>query len=164
MKPSRTRLTCRAHNRFSPAIVLWQHFVGPGRPLLSHQRLFSTTETTHGGANENAQFEEENAPKEDGEHDHSTTKIRRMTTDRGTWHPSKVEASIARNLQYVYATRQSSMNKPEKLLATARAAYEDGKGYDGVVVQPIQHPTPVRESALPWNLTEEERTVSGIDR
>jgi non-canonical poly(A) RNA polymerase PAPD5/7 len=87
-----------------------------------------------------------------------------MTTDRGTWHPSKVEASIARNLQYVYATRQSSMNEPEKLLAAARAAFEDGRDYEGVVVQPMQHPTPVKESALPWSLAEEERTIAGMDR
>jgi non-canonical poly(A) RNA polymerase PAPD5/7 len=166
MKPSRTRLTCRAHNRFSPSIVLWQHFVGPGRPLLSSQRPSSTAaEPTQDGAVNNAQLEAQNTPTGPEQHGESSLKIRRLTTARGTWHPSKVETSIARNLQHVYATRQSSMNAPERLLATARAAFAEGRDYDGVVVQPMQHPTSVNERALPWSLAEIERgTMAGFDR
>jgi hypothetical protein len=87
-----------------------------------------------------------------------------MTTLKGTWHPSKVEASIARNLQYVYATRQSSMNEVEELLATARSAFQDGRDYDGAVVQSMQHPTPIRESALPWSLPREDMNIMGMER
>jgi non-canonical poly(A) RNA polymerase PAPD5/7 len=166
MKPPRTRLTCRAHNRYSPSIALWEHFFGTtNRPLPCHQRLASTiAEITQDGTEGDAQFEPDNALEEHDQHIAPAPQIRRMTTVKGTWRPSKVDASIARNLQYVYATRQSSMNDVEELLAAARAAFQDGRDYEGAVVQSIQHPTPVKESALPWSLPKEDMNIGGIER
>jgi non-canonical poly(A) RNA polymerase PAPD5/7 len=166
MKPTHTRLTCRAHNRFSPSIALWEHFFGSThRSLPSHQRAASTAaESTRDGANRDAQWKADNAPKGNNQNGAPVPLIRRMTTVKGTWHPTKVEASIARNLQYVYATRQSSMNEVEELLAAARAAFLDGRDYEGAVVQSMQHPTPVRESALPWSLPREDGNIAGMER
>jgi non-canonical poly(A) RNA polymerase PAPD5/7 len=166
MKPPRTRLTCRAHNRFSPSIALWEHFSGSTyRSLPPTQRLASTAaEGPRDGTNRDTRLKAEDAPKGNSQNDAPAPLIRRMTTLKGTWHPSKVEASIARNLQYVYATRQSSMNKVEELLATARSAFQDGRDYDGAVVQSMQHPTLVRESALPWSLPREDMNIVGMER
>jgi non-canonical poly(A) RNA polymerase PAPD5/7 len=166
MKPPRTRLTCRAHNRFSPSIALWEHFFGSTyRPSPSPRRLASTAaESTRDEPNRDAQLKADNAQRGNSQNDAPAPLIRRMTTLKGTWHPSKVEASIARNLQYVYATRQSSMNEVEELLATARSAFQDGRDYDGAVVQSMQHPTLVRESALPWSLPREDMSIMGMER
>jgi len=181
MKPSHTRLTCRAHNRFSPSIVLWQHFVGIDRPFLHHHRLSSTATAT---ATEPAQ---DDASREDGvpsaqdasglseveaevAHEEgarpNTPKlvVKKMKTKKGTWHESTVQASIAKNVQNKIDTRTTSLTASEKLLATARAAFDSAQDYAGVVVQPMVSPIPCRESSLPWCLRKEAITMAGVDR
>jgi non-canonical poly(A) RNA polymerase PAPD5/7 len=130
MKPPRTRLTCRAHNCYSPSIALWEHFFGTtNRPLPCYQRLASTiAEITRDGTEGDAQLEPDNALEEHDQHIAPAPQVRRMTTVKGTWRPSKVDASIARNLQYVYATRQSSMNdvepdQPSRTAETTKARW-----------------------------------------
>ncbi len=43
MQHLRTRLICRAHNRFTPSIAWWQHFVVPSQPRLQKLRHASST-------------------------------------------------------------------------------------------------------------------------
>ena len=51
MQPSHTRLICRAHNRYTPSIALWQHFVLSSSPTPPRQRLLSTaTDAAQAGA------------------------------------------------------------------------------------------------------------------
>lgn len=73
-----------------------------------------------------------------------------MTTVKGHWLPSKVDASIAKNKMQLYASRQVSLTTPEKLLAVARAAFDDSKEYEGLAVKPMVGTKPIKESALPW--------------
>jgi non-canonical poly(A) RNA polymerase PAPD5/7 len=177
MKPSRTRLTCRAHNRFSPSIVLWQHFVGLDRPCLAQQRPSSTAAKVAQSTRNNdygllnsrdasglTQTKAHSAQEEHEPHEKSKVTVRKTLATKGTWHATKVEASTIKNVQKQYDARKASVTASEQLLATARAAFEAAEDYTGVVVQPIMHPTPIKDSSLPWCLPKEERTMPGIDR
>ncbi|KAE8839758.1 hypothetical protein PTNB73_04169 [Pyrenophora teres f. teres] len=54
MQPSHTRLICRAHNRYTPSIALWHHFVLSSLPTTPRQRLLSTvTEAAQAGTGAN---------------------------------------------------------------------------------------------------------------
>jgi len=174
MKPSHTRLTCRAHNRFSPSLVLWQHFIGTNRPFLHHHRLASTaSEGTQDGSLQISSAAD--APSQLGADDtqqHSPqgqmmplrirkTKGRKVAS---TWHDTKVKASIHKNLQADHAASMETQTEPDRLLALARAAFDDAQDYAGVVVQPIQTIAGYTEKNLPWNLQANERTMPGIDR
>jgi non-canonical poly(A) RNA polymerase PAPD5/7 len=178
MKPSHSRLTCRAANRFSPSIALWQHFIGCNLPSPTQQRRASiASAAVQDAANEDSRVElsleasrsvksEDEAALEGkhGRRDPPALTIRRKKTTKGTWHASKVEASIAKNKQDQHAARQASLYAPRTLLAKTATAFAASKDYTGVVVEPMESPTPVRESSLPWCLKEEERTMAGIDR
>jgi non-canonical poly(A) RNA polymerase PAPD5/7 len=179
MKPPHSRLTCRASNRFSPSIALWQHFVSCSRPFpTTQQRCVSTDPgAVQDGANEDSSDnttpeadrsvtrEKETAVKsQHGRRGPPGLAIRKMKVAKGTWHTSKVEASIAKNKQNQYAARQASIKAPATLLAKTAAAFAASEDYIGVVVQPMESLEPVRESSLPWCLKEEERTMAGIDR
>jgi non-canonical poly(A) RNA polymerase PAPD5/7 len=93
-------------------------------------------------------------------------KIRRtrVSNSKGTWHENKTEAAVHKNLQVKQEANLESQTAPDKLLAIARAAYDAGKDYAGVVVQPMKSATPGREISLPWCLQANERTMPGIDR
>ncbi|USP75110.1 Terminal nucleotidyltransferase 4A [Curvularia clavata] len=170
MPPSRTRLVCRAHNRFTPATALWEHFVGPHLPNLRlrlHQHRFSSTATEpahHGADADNAATGEVGAK---GVQQEPGTKpalnIRRMTTAKGHWLPHKVDASIAKNKMQLYASREVSLTGPEKLLAVARAAFEDSKEYEGLAVKPMVSTKPIKESALPWCLRDSRSSMPAMD-
>lgn len=178
MKPPHTRLTCRAHNRFSPSLVLWQHFIGTDRPFLPHHQPFSSTvaESTHDGADsanavpiapETGGLVQPEVELKQGKDVQSKTpklSIRKMTTTKGIWHPKKAEASGAKTVQKLYDDRKASLKEPEKLLATTRKAFAESRDYVGVVVQPMVSPIPCRENSLPWCLPKEEMTISGMDR
>lgn len=166
MQQSRTRLVCRADNRFTPAIALWEHFVGPHLPNLRrhrYQHRFSSTATepTQHGTEQDGATTGDVGAKEVAEESGTVPalKVRRMTTVKGQWLPSKVDASIAKNKMLLYASREVSLTEPEKLLAVARAAFEESKEYEGVVVKPMVSTTPIKESALPWCV---RRSTSGI--
>jgi non-canonical poly(A) RNA polymerase PAPD5/7 len=180
MKPSHTRLTCRAHNRFSPSIVLWQHFVSPDRPCLAQLRLSSTTSgATKDGPNEQdgishpqesnepTQREAENPHKENVQSNPPRLRLRKPRATKGSdkWHDNKVDASVAKNLRTRYNAQKAEMSASGQLLATARAAFKTGEDYTGVVVRPIITPgSPNIPPNLPWSLPQDERHMGGIDR
>jgi non-canonical poly(A) RNA polymerase PAPD5/7 len=178
MKPTHSRLTCRAHNRFSPSIALWQHFVGPDRPCLSQQRHSSNVpKAVQSGATKDAdhsqspalagtprleaQVEGEIGTLNSGKLVKPQLKIRRKHTDKGIWHENKVDASIAKKLKTQHVTRQDTI---DTLLAEARAKFKNSEDYIGGTLEPRVHPTPVNESQLPWSLHASERSMQGIDR
>lgn len=90
-------------------------------------------------------------------------KLRKMTTVKGRFQPTKVEASIVKNKNARKASREASLSEPEKLLAKVREAFNESKDYEGVVVMPMVPATPIQESSLPWCVNR-ERTNSGMDR
>ncbi|KAF2134874.1 hypothetical protein P153DRAFT_329689 [Dothidotthia symphoricarpi CBS 119687] len=177
MQPLRNRLICRAHNRFSPSIALWQHFVAPSRPLLLQQRLSSsTTEATQDngtqdvggiGSQEAIKINKSGAEsggegQQEGRIDKQPQlKIKKKKTQKGKWFPTPVEASIAKNIQ---KSIDKGPAEHREMLATARAAFNQAEDYEGVVVKPIFHPKPVWEKALPWCVSEEEMQLDGIER
>ncbi|EUC49565.1 hypothetical protein COCMIDRAFT_84282 [Bipolaris oryzae ATCC 44560] len=177
MQHSRARLICRAHNRFTPSIALWEHFVRPHLP----QRFSSTATgpTQHGldnrptatGAIANPQ--DGNGPRQSEAEAQQTIEkpsvesalhVRRMTTARGRWLPGKAQASIAKNKAAAkQALQEESLTGPEKLLATAREAFAQSKEYEGVVVQPMVSTIAIKESSLPWCLDKNARDEPAMD-
>jgi non-canonical poly(A) RNA polymerase PAPD5/7 len=176
MKPTHTRLTCRAHNRFSPSIALWQHFVGVDQPFLSQQRPSSNVASAvqHRASKDAGNSDPQVAtavvrPAEGGAPTirkpvRGGLNIIKKYTRKGEWHTNKADASIAKNVRQQHATRQAESNASEKLLAVAREAYDAAEDYEGVVVEPMVHPTPVKEDNLPWSLPLQERGIPGIER
>jgi non-canonical poly(A) RNA polymerase PAPD5/7 len=178
MKPTHTRLTCRSHNRFSPSLALWQYFVGPDRPFLSQQRHSSNVaKAVQNGASKDAGQSKssasaglpqldahvagENGTPQSSKIVKTQLKIRRLRTEKGTWHENKVDASIARNIRDQNAMRQARLEAP---MAEAKAAFKAFEDYIGRAVEPREHLTSVKESQLPWSLTASERTMQSIDR
>jgi non-canonical poly(A) RNA polymerase PAPD5/7 len=178
MKPTHTRLTCRAHNRFSPSIALWQYFVGPDRPFLSQQRhSLNVPRAVQTGASKDndqlqspasadlprsdAQVEKDSGTPDSGKVVKPQLKIRRKRTGKGIWHENKVDASIAKNIKTHHVIRQATM---DALLAEARVAFKASEDYIGRAVEPKMHPTYVKESQLPWTLSASKSTMQGIDR
>ncbi|KAF2819757.1 hypothetical protein CC86DRAFT_334778 [Ophiobolus disseminans] len=166
MKPPRTRLTCRAHNRFSPSLVLWQHFIGTDRPFLHRQRFSSTTaESTQDGPDSGLSKSDAKLGQEDNvQSETPKLRIRKQTTRKGEWHPAKAGASAAKNVRKQYDQNVASLTAADKLLAAARASFECETDYEGVVVEPMVSPIPCMESDLPWCLPKEKMTMSGMDR
>lgn len=111
-----------------------------------------------------AQTEEENATTDSRKLVKTQLNIRRLRTEKGTWHENKVDASIAKNLKTEHAIRQASRNAPQPLLAEAKVAFKAFEDYIGRPVDPRRHPTSVRESQLPWSLPASERTTQSTDR
>jgi non-canonical poly(A) RNA polymerase PAPD5/7 len=188
MQPSHTRLICRAHNRFTPSIALWQHFVVPNRPATHQQRhVSSASGAAQDGADTNstnvngtplnvqdasgrpqseAEVKKPKARSAEPEHANAEPRLRiiKKNTDKGVFHPYKTDASIQKNKQLREDARDTALAESDRLLSIARAAYDDAKEYTGVVVKPIVNATPVKESALPWCLRKTERAVAGMDR
>jgi non-canonical poly(A) RNA polymerase PAPD5/7 len=177
MQPSRNRLTCRAHNRFTPSIALWQHFVAPCRPLLHQERFSSTTtELADDGVHSDTarvsprkvgglgRFEADSGLKDQPAVYTRPYPLRiRKPKASGAWH-TKVEASIASNKKSQVVARQTSLDAPAKLLSQTRAAFEASNDYEGVVVKPMISPILLKENNLPWCLQQEELTTTGVER
>ena len=179
MQLSRTRLICRAHNRFNPSIALWQHFVQPGSPGPRDRRQLSTaTEAAQDGASPSSKGDntqahdaqasevvtENAAEKQSAEAKAESLLVRRMTTVKGRWLSSKVEVSIAKNKHLKRTTPTPSNVEDQDQLVIARDAFAKSQDYEGVVVRPIVAGK-VRESALPWCVNMEgEPTMTGMDR
>lgn len=178
MQPSRTRLTCRAHNRFTPSIALWQHFVAPWRPFFHQERLSSTASkpAEDGPDSETPRVSSPEASglglsgAISGSKRRPAALIRshplrvRKPKVRGDWHTSKVDASTASNQRSQAAAREASLDAPGLLLVQTRAAIEASNDYEGVVVKPMASPKSYREANLPWCLQPEEITMKGIER
>ncbi|KAH7091088.1 hypothetical protein FB567DRAFT_264407 [Paraphoma chrysanthemicola] len=171
MKPFPNRLICRAPNRFTPSIVLWQHFVGPNHHTLYHQRLSShVTEAVQNAAGiDHATVSPQETSglsqlKAESGQEQGSWSIRRTTTGKGEWRKNKRDVTISRNIAAKKSAQQDRQTASEKLLADARAAFDAAEDYKGVVVEPMVHPASFRESSLPWCLPTHERTMSGIDR
>lgn len=177
MQLSRTRLICRAHNRFNPSLALWQHFVQPGSPGPRDRRQLSTaTEAAQDGANSSSKGDNSHArdaqasevvtdnAAEPPNAEAKQLPVRRMTTVKGRWLSSKVEVSIAKNKHLKRTMPTPSNVEYQDQLVTARDAFAKSQDYEGVVVRPIVVGK-VRESALPWCVNMEgEPTMTGMDR
>jgi non-canonical poly(A) RNA polymerase PAPD5/7 len=179
MQPSRTRLTCRAHNRFNPSLALWQHFVASTPSTLHQQQRPSSTATQASSSYDTGNGEphhtheisspqqlETAAPDHDEQNKPSSIRARKMTTVKGRWFPSKAGTSIAKNMRQSQVTRQQSSNQSEVLLSHTKRAFQDSEDYEAVVVRPRLHPVPNEETSLPWSATVEERASQGpaLDR
>ncbi|KAI8939085.1 hypothetical protein NX059_004924 [Plenodomus lindquistii] len=182
MQSSRTGLVCRAPNRFTPSTALWQHFVAPTH---QHRRFSAPVEAIHPKSDANAASNAElvkppgqshvlpsegktgasNLSKHQPQQTKPRLTIRRLETDKGVYHDDKRTASIVKNQQALHKVRLDSLKKPEALLGIARAAFDARGDYKGVIVEPMVNPKPVRESALPWCLSPEEReSLPAMDR
>jgi non-canonical poly(A) RNA polymerase PAPD5/7 len=90
--------------------------------------------------------------------------LRKMRTTKGRWLPSKAEVSIPKNKASNAANAKALVKQHNELLTDTRGAFEKSKDYKGVVVKPMIHKRPIKESALPWCLEGEESAVSGNSR
>ncbi|EMD66692.1 hypothetical protein COCSADRAFT_84996 [Bipolaris sorokiniana ND90Pr] len=176
MQHSRAHLICRAHNRFTPTIALWEHFVGPHLP----QRFSSTATAPAQHVLDNgptttevvANVQEDNGAQQSETEAQQTIEkpsagsaphVRKMTTVKGRWLPEKAQVSIAKNKVAKHTRQEESLTGPEKLLATAREAFAQSKEYKGVVVQPMVSTIAIKESSLPWCLDKTARDKSAMD-
>ncbi|KAF1916113.1 hypothetical protein BDU57DRAFT_516011 [Ampelomyces quisqualis] len=157
MKPPHPLLKCHAHNRFSPSIALWQHFVGLDWPCSTQHRLVATAAApVQDDADRPVNEQVGNGPQR--------VNITRKKTDKGTWFATKAEASIAHNKVRQITMRQARAKAPETLLASTKQAFAAHQDYTGVVVEPMEDPTPIAERFLPWCVAEKDRTMAGMDR
>ena len=169
MQPLRAHLICRAPNRFNPSIALWDHFVAHSPPNFHHPRFSSTaTEATQDDPSTNSPTAEEvavNSEEANGNPQsnkaNSAPKIRKIENVRSEPHPVPVPSEKTKQL--LYASRQSSQTPSEKLLADARAAFQDSREYKGVIAKPAIAPQPIKESSLPWSLRRKQKDMPGID-
>jgi non-canonical poly(A) RNA polymerase PAPD5/7 len=185
MQPTRTRLVCRAHNRFTPSIALWQHFVTPERPARLHQRLASSATYAVGNGVQTASpephgYDESSAldkleaelmrnhePRSNTTGTTTTrfTRVRKPKSIKDTnWKPNKVEASIAKNKARLADAREASIAENQRLLSTAKAAFEQAQDYTGVVVMPMIKSQPPKESDLPWCVEKDGAAMTGVER
>jgi non-canonical poly(A) RNA polymerase PAPD5/7 len=181
MQLSQTRLTCRAHNRFNPSTALWQHFVqaSPANPR-DRRQLSTATKAAPDDANastKDAQSESASPPEARHAHDIEVTtgktaerpsaepspwQLRKMTTVKGRWLPTKAESSIAKNIHLQNINTEA---ESESQLQIARDAFAKSKDYKGVVVRPVVSGEPIKESELPWCTNKEDgETISGFNR
>lgn len=160
MQATGNRLVCHAHNRFSPALVLWQHFVAPNQPGLPRKRQSSTGAAAGQVHNGDSSFLDSANPQD-------PIPLQASTPDQET--PSAPETSMstsdqAPTITYVADRPQDDDKFPRKtLFFEARAAVRKGEDYTGVVIPPI-FDTCDLEPDLPWLLKPEERTMQGMDR
>ncbi|KAL5120941.1 hypothetical protein ACEQ8H_001129 [Pleosporales sp. CAS-2024a] len=161
MEPVRTRLTCRAHHCWSPSCALWQYRAARGRPMRSQQRLSSTHGPTKDACDVAAQPVQKTPATE------TRVPIRKLRVDKGEWHASKVDASVAKNLRIREAKRQADQQAVKQHLRDALNAFQRARDYTGQVVAPMTHQDPGREQHLPWAFSSQERAegrVTGADR
>ncbi|KAH9861870.1 hypothetical protein J1614_011623, partial [Plenodomus biglobosus] len=184
MQPSRTRLTCRAHNRFTPSIALWQHFIAPSQQLRRSSSAPAATQDDAGSSPQPPNSDESSQaglgqleaalgctvpPKKGKQKDESRPLVRRVTTPiptrQGAWQVNKRMASIVKNSRALWERRHESLKGPERLLARARRAANASEDYEGIIVAPMVDPKPVKESSLPWFQSRAEReALPAMDR
>ena len=181
MQPSHTRLICRAHNRFNPSIALWQHFVqaNPSKPRDRRQLSTATPAVQDDTTTDSKHVEPESPSPPEARDPHGSEAetgevaeepsaeswtLRKMTTTKGQWLPSKADASIAKNKELRSASPKALLKERGKLLANARSAFRKSKSYTGVIVKPMMNETPIKESTLPWCLNKADRAIPGMQR
>lgn len=187
------RHKCRAHNRFSPASVLWHHFVPP--TCTHHPQPFSSTPTRGAvpdvGSTSDAQLETD-VPRshvEDGsaapaqcrdkaredtpiqsmpKYNHpiaSYPPIRRLTTAKGRFAPAKRGLPLAKNLIRTHnMSRDSKSATHYECLELARRAFQAGEDYEAAIVKPFEGPFPQTKSPLAWCISPDESNLSGMHR
>ena len=132
------RHTCRAHNRFSPSIVLWQHFVVSCHPL-RQQRLSSSTlpEPTSSPQNDPADSPpSQSSPTPDSHTNEERTTVSVRIVKAPT--PPRVKSSLKEN-----AKKRSFFLPPNR----TRTNVQD---YEGVVVLPEGNSRDTPLGELPW--------------
>lgn len=175
MHLSHRRLICRANNRFTPSVALWQHFVVANFSFVPQR--YHASSATEAVLTPLEQDGRPSSPQQAGsgssdlgpdttETPTETPKltIRKLTTTKGHWHSSKAKAAIAKSKRVQYDTRQTSLTQTGKILAVTKAAFEIGEDYEGVAIKPMIPAQPVKENKLPWRLEREETISSGTER
>lgn len=160
MHSIRPRPICRAHNTFSPAIALWQHFVVPNQQLTRRPLKSSfATEAAQAGSDE-----AERPGHEDPPADYNAipigqgggTLVRKSNRTPGS--VVQRDPHVRRVGRFVdVRTRALTGEKPHnvlahanKLLKTAYDAYDASEDYEGVAVLPMDLPVGVQDYQLPW--------------
>jgi non-canonical poly(A) RNA polymerase PAPD5/7 len=151
MKLPQSRLPCRAHNHFSPAIVLWQYFVAPTRPLYPARRQSSTApESAHNSS-----------PPQD-----ATTHAQDAVVNHAVESPISRKTSSSRKTSHRISAADTTpvAVDPQAWRGRATAAQRSSDDYEGVAVQPVRGTYFVRDGAQPWALEEQERALPFLDR
>lgn len=169
MHSIRTRPICRAHNTFSPSIALWQHFIAPNQHLQWQLKSSFATEATRARDDEvHNEFEENGAVELEQEHVSAPrTLVTKVKTGKGSFELNRALYPKLRNIdERARSGRQPGKHTraAEKLLLKAKEAYESAQDYQGVTVQPIHTKVPVKESKLPWFVSNWKNAKSGEDR
>jgi non-canonical poly(A) RNA polymerase PAPD5/7 len=163
MHSIRTRPICRAHDTFSPAIALWQHFVAPNQRLAGRLPKSSfATEAAQGRNDDSVRPSQEGS---DAEVDSTPLrKIEGILTRETNRVPHPPELRRFRpDSPQADAQISKRYKEVQKLLIEAYDAFDSSQDYKGVVVSPISTCAEVPDDRLPWhipvykNLTVEEK-------
>ncbi|KAH7409981.1 hypothetical protein DE146DRAFT_674804 [Phaeosphaeria sp. MPI-PUGE-AT-0046c] len=160
-----SRLTCRAHNRFSPSLFLWQHFGVIERPLPHHHRLVSTAANATSGE-PNQECDDTSppeaggaVPKNHGDHAKHPVRIHKPKTSKGQiMLPDKKSASIRKNKARGQEIQNTSLEATKQLLL-----YGTSGDYVGVVVEPMNADGTLRKILYPW-VVEHSAGMPGMQR
>lgn len=181
MQPSRIRLKCRAPNRFTPSLALWQHFVASSPCFYQQQHHLSSVADRPQQASTNSavgstDFAERlgtvhsdvdsviDEPRHASPKNSPPVKIRSVKVDKGEWIANKLEASIAKNIRLRQEWRRASLAEPGRLLAVAKTAYNAAEDYEGVIVRPMLHTQPMKEKQLPWCQPHDQQEGGSFER
>ncbi|KAF1973394.1 hypothetical protein BU23DRAFT_533568 [Bimuria novae-zelandiae CBS 107.79] len=185
MKLHHLRPICRASNRFSPSLALYQHFIVPYNAL--HQQRFSSSApapvAAEGEPSQNTQADDlpppEVPPVENAE---ASQPLKITYIDPGRLRREAEMADMKKQLEKLQqnseklkkslkgkqrsheAKARESTNFIEEIMLKSRIAFDGGEVYEGLVVPPISAPQPAPEHSYPWASKTPNSSVDSMAR
>ncbi|KAF1931868.1 uncharacterized protein M421DRAFT_417611 [Didymella exigua CBS 183.55] len=175
MHSIRARQICRAHNTFSPSLVLWQHFVAPNQHLARRllKSSFATEPVQRRGGGSAGSIHEQPAADSDSTHlrDIVLTRAPVGTESEAVVNPQSYTISRhgRKPLSQDGGLRGEKDNRPyrrdrrqdvEKLLIESHNSCDESQDYEGVVVLPLHTQEHCTEHQLPWNIRDVENLAA----
>lgn len=170
MQPSRLRLVCHTHNRFSPSTILRQHFLEPSQLVSRHGRYSSSTADAAQGRGEAIHTQTSAAPERNtSEQSHAqpqTTRppkvvIRKIHVRDHIAYP---EGVVARSLHKEKHARDQSLARIPKLLDSTKQSCSKTGDYQAALLEPEWDKPCLNDRRLPWTIPLEERPTKAMDR
>lgn len=170
MQPSRLRLVCRAHNRFSPSTILRQHFLSFDRLVPHHERYSSSISDTAQGRGEETYTESSAAPKHNvSEQSHAqpqTTRppkvvIRKTYLKEAIAHP---DGRVSKSIHQGKHARDLHLAQIQNVLESTKRLCSRNGDYDATLLEPEWDKPYINDKRLPWTIPLKERPTDPMDR
>ncbi|KAL1595157.1 hypothetical protein SLS60_009845 [Paraconiothyrium brasiliense] len=178
MKLQHARPVCRAPNRFSPSVLLYQHFIFPYNA--AHQQRLSSSAPAPEAAEDGSPKsfpENQGAVTAEAEYKSPARPKIRLYEVSGIG-KRQMRMDLAHNMQSRKIDHQKLggkkgdlawrahvlENRLEALLLNARLAVDEGKEYKGALVRPLQSPVFVPEQKYPWAAKSSRANIDAMSR